>query len=166
MDNLIQQIVSELENKNKLRPPTKNPVSIGDEFVLPLTSETPICETWMVINFHVDDKNLALVVPCDNFFLAGVCDVRISDPLTPSQAPFFARCGYSCWIPVDKLPIANRVDYGFTEEAKQCRKILANLVRGNDIGTDEQKKVEADLNYQNHCDMLTELTNLIQSYIK
>lgn len=144
MNHKLATAIKEAADKlAQQKPPTADPVAIGDEFVLPV--KTDITLSWLVVNFHPDDKSLALVVPTDDAPFFGVCDVK-------GEPPRIARTGFSEWTSVQSLPIANRVDYGLTDWAKACRVVLAGLARGKPPqSTPEQEACEADPNYEHHC---------------
>ncbi len=142
-DKLRAEIKDAADKLANQKPPTNDPHAIGDEFVLPI--KTDITLSWLIVNFHVDDPTLAIVVPVADFPLLGVCDVM-------GEPPRVAHCGYSEFANIAQLPIANRVDYGLTEWAKNCRRVLGMLARGKTPKrTPERDGVELNPDYENHC---------------
>jgi hypothetical protein len=138
----IEAAVLRLENK---KPPTNNPVAIGDQFVLEMRTDIDI--SLLVINVHPDIAHTFLLVPMDSAPWVGLCDVICAE-----QLPLIARAQFSLWLPEQALPIANRVDYGYAKTAKACRHLLFELARGRFAKeTPEIMRVENDTNYESHC---------------
>lgn len=134
LQNAVEQAAKNLDRK----PPADHPTAVGDEFVFPL--KTDVTVSFLVVNFHPDDPTTALLVPLTDFPFSDVCDVK-------ADGPTFARCGLSCWLETDKTPVANRVNYGLTDLARECRTTLAKMVRGQLNGGGEYNE-----DYLEHCE--------------
>ncbi len=124
------------------------PARIGYLYVVP--SESDVAFSWLVVNLHPDDSNLALVVPVTDFPLIGVCDVTL-----PTLAPDVARCGFAHWVVRSELKQEERVDGGWSWLllAFHCRKVLHRMATGQELQyTAEQDTAENDPEYEDHCE--------------
>lgn len=144
----IIEAVRRMENYPE--PDPMAPLAVGDVFCLPHSGDAGLF--WLVVNFHPDTGDTVLVVPMDDAFWVGVCDVVHQSPC--QGAPFVLRCGYSHWASVSALTVDRRCFAGeeWAGAAAKCRAVLAKMARGHAITvTIDQEATEEDPEYWAHC---------------
>jgi hypothetical protein len=132
--------------------------SVGDLYVFDLAVDAAI--EWLVVREHPDDPGLLLMVPADDFPLAGTPDVALPHDLI--GRPFTLRCGEGLWLPRSLCLPRLRVGTVPDEGVRAIRRKLAELVRGQAVGSDDQRSVDVDPEYETWIDLVAQARELLQ----
>src|SRR5947208_4386093 len=123
--------------------PPKLP-GLGDLYLFRL--DTEIEPAWLIVRAHPDDPQLLLVVPVDDFPLAGPPD----EVLPPGREgrPQVARCGQALWLPAGHLLPPLWAGTVPEEIVRMVRRKIAELARGQVVATTEQELADHDPSYE------------------
>jgi hypothetical protein len=136
------------------------PAAPGDLYVFPV-SESAALE-WLVIRAHPDDPGLLLLVPGDDFPLAGTADVPL--PPDPTRRRLIARCGQGLWAPTTLLDARRRVGCLPVDQLPQVRQMLADLARGRNTGGEQQQQADADPEYEDWMEVVEGARKRLQGF--
>jgi hypothetical protein len=130
------------ETSGTVKTGAKGPAP-GELYLFPTPVEAAI--EWLVVRFHVDDTNIVLLAPADDFPLAGQCDVALWPEFL--DRPLTVRCGESCWSDAALCREDLRVGTIADEAVSEVRRVIAALARGNIADDPVRENVEADPEY-------------------
>jgi hypothetical protein len=146
-ERLRQAITAAAQNlagARALAAQRSGPPAPGDLYLFRLGEGAAL--EWLVVREHPDDPGLLLMVPADDFPLAGTPDVKVPDEL--AHRPLSVRCGQGLWLPARQLEPHLRVGSLAAEALRQVRQKLAELARGQAAGTEEQRQTDLDPEYE------------------
>ncbi|MBI1918223.1 MAG: hypothetical protein HYS12_26320 [Planctomycetes bacterium] len=101
---------------------------------------------WLIVRAHPDDPQLLLVVPVDDFPLAGPPDEVL--PPGPGDRPRVARCGQALWLPAGHLLPPLQAGTVPEEVVRLVRRKIAELARGQVVATAKQQLADHDPSYE------------------
>jgi hypothetical protein len=138
---------------DQVRPP-----SPGDLYVFDLAGDAAL--EWLVVREHPDDPDLLSVAPADEFPLAGTPDVAL--PRELAGRPLTVRCAKGLWLPATLCLPRLRVGAVRDEAVRLVRGRFAELVRGQAVGSAEQRSSDVDPEYETWMELVAQARELLQ----
>jgi hypothetical protein len=125
-------------------PERTGPPAAGDLFVFDTGEEAAL--EWLVVREHTDDPGLVLLAPADDFPLVGPPDRTLPQDLV--GRPLTVRCGEALWAPARFCQQRLRTDVVPEDALRSVRRKVAELARGRFDEGEEQRRADADPEYE------------------
>ncbi len=141
-------------------PPTV--VREGDSFLFSESLDLPV--RWVATQRHKDNANLWYLLAADEFPMIGTSDVELHEPR--SASPLIMRCSVGFWAHVDDIPLDRFVGRIDPDVIADCRDLLAAMLRGKVIETEQGILTNVSEGYREWIANLSEITDRIESRIQ
>lgn len=137
-------------------------VGEGDAFLFSESLDLPV--RWVASQRHKDDADLWYLLAADEFPMIGTNDVEQHE--TTSASPLVVRCNVGFWAHVDDIPLDRFVGRIDPDVVADCRDLLASMLRGKVVRTEQAILTDASEEYRDWIANLSMIADQIESRIQ